>query len=331
MCFTRTKNPPQEDGPVFTVWHDLDLTTGYFQVWNEFPSVLCSDVADVRPDPSCRPGVILTDLNGTLMQYWAAACGGPIDFTPTVEVTGYAGLSYNRGMTAVLGDVDGDGDLDLVTKQKLGQAIDSNQIELTLCSNGGTTWQRVNPTPLNTTGLQNQQTNQILRPRNLAVADLWGNTLPEIIGGFAASAGALKVAIWHNSCVGDVTRDGTTGYTDLSDLLAAYGTHSDDRALFNADADLNKDGWIGRGDLQLLAYDYGCVCWNTPGHVVADMDCDGTLSLLDINPFVLALSSRAAYQAAYPACDWLDADINQDGNVDTGDINPLVQLLSLLL
>ena len=333
LCFTRVRNPPQENGGMFTVWHALDPQTGYFEVWNELPSVLCSDVVDVRPDANCRPGIILTDLNGTLMQYWAAACSGAMDFNWAVEVTGYASLSYNRGMTAVMADVDGDGDLDLVTKQKLGRAIDANQIEITLCSNGGAIWRRVNPTPIDTTGFQNQQGNQILRPRNLAVADLFGNTLPEIVAGFSASQNTLKVTIWPNSCVGDVTRDGTTGYADLSAMLAALdacrdGVNAD--TLFNADADLDKDGCVEVTDLELLVHDYACVCWNTAGHVVADMNCDGDLTLSDVAPFVLALSSRPAYEAQYPNCHWLYADINQDGSVNTDDINPFVELLTAL-
>jgi hypothetical protein len=134
--------------------------------------------------------------------------------------------------------------------------------------------------------------------------------------------------------VGDVTRDGTTGYADLSAMLAALdacrdGVNAD--TLINADADLDKDGCIEVADLELLVHDYACVCWNTAGHVVADMDCDGDLTLSDVEPFVLALSSRQAYEAQYPNCYWLYADINQDGSVNTDDINPFVEVLTALL
>jgi hypothetical protein len=329
VCFTRAQNAPQEDGPVFTVWHGLNPATGLFQVWNEFPSVLCSDIAATRPDPNCRPGVVLTDLNGTLVQYWAAECTGDVDFHLGVEVTGYAGLSYNRGMGAVMGDVDGDGDQDLVTKQKLGQASDSNQIEITLCSGAGTVWRRVNPTPIDTTGLQNQQTNQILRPRNLAVADLFGNTLPEIVAGFSLWDSKLKVAVWPNSCLADVNRDGGTGYVDLVALLAAIGTCTGDPA-FNPDADFDKNGCITSADLGTMIHDYECACWNGPGHVLADMNCDGDLNLQDVEPFVTALSNRATYEVAFPNCHWMYADINEDGSVDLNDVNPLVQVLTEL-
>jgi hypothetical protein len=330
LAFTRASMPPQESGPAFTVWHALDQATGYFQVWTEIPSVLCSDIVAVRPNPSCRPGVILTDLNGTLTQYWAASCSGPLDFTLATQVTGYAGLSPNRGMSAILADVDGNGVMDLITKQRLGRPIDANQIEVTMCSNGGANWWRVTPTPFDTTGFQTQLNNQILRPRNLAAGDLFGNTLPEIVAGFAASGSTLSVAIWPASCLGDVDHDGGTTYADLTASEAAFGACRP-APLFNVEADLDKDGCVGRNDVKLLVYDYECNCWGTSGHVAADMNCDGTFDMNDLTPFVVALSSRAAYEASYPNCHWLWADINQDGSVNVGDVNPFVVLLGLLV
>jgi probable HAF family extracellular repeat protein len=58
-----------------------------------------------------------------------------------------------------------------------------------------------------------------------------------------------------------------------------------------------------------------------------DMNCDGLVSYADINPFVLALTSQAAYNAQYPNCNWMNADINADGVVSYADINPFVALL----
>jgi endonuclease/exonuclease/phosphatase family metal-dependent hydrolase len=65
-----------------------------------------------------------------------------------------------------------------------------------------------------------------------------------------------------------------------------------------------------------------------PAWPLGDMNCDGTVSFGDINPFVLALSNPAAYQAAYPGCPITNGDINQDGQVGFADINPFVALLS---
>lgn len=59
-----------------------------------------------------------------------------------------------------------------------------------------------------------------------------------------------------------------------------------------------------------------------------DMNCDGVISYADINPFVLALSGQAAYEAQYPECRWLNADVYNDGEVTYADINAFVRLLS---
>ncbi len=58
-----------------------------------------------------------------------------------------------------------------------------------------------------------------------------------------------------------------------------------------------------------------------------DMNCDGAVDFGDINPFVLALSDQAGYEAAFPDCARQNADCNYDGQVEFGDINPFVALL----
>ncbi len=64
------------------------------------------------------------------------------------------------------------------------------------------------------------------------------------------------------------------------------------------------------------------------GYPVGDLDCDGTVSFGDINPFILALSDPSGYAAAYPDCYIANGNINGDGSVDFGDINPFVALLA---
>jgi hypothetical protein len=59
-----------------------------------------------------------------------------------------------------------------------------------------------------------------------------------------------------------------------------------------------------------------------------DMNCDGAVDFGDINPFVLALTSPAAYTNEFPYCDIMLADCNTDGTVDFGDINPFIALLT---
>jgi glucose/arabinose dehydrogenase len=58
-----------------------------------------------------------------------------------------------------------------------------------------------------------------------------------------------------------------------------------------------------------------------------DMNNDGTVDFGDINPFVLALSDPAAYQAQYGYPPAQAGDLNCDGSADFGDINPFVALL----
>jgi hypothetical protein len=62
--------------------------------------------------------------------------------------------------------------------------------------------------------------------------------------------------------------------------------------------------------------------------VTGDLDCDGAVTFDDINPFVLALSNPATYEAAYPNCNIWNADCNSDGLVNFDDINPFVWILS---
>lgn len=64
-----------------------------------------------------------------------------------------------------------------------------------------------------------------------------------------------------------------------------------------------------------------------PAHPAGDLNCDYNVDVGDVNPFVLALSDEAGYQAQYPDCPWLNADTNGDGQVDFGDIGPFAAAL----
>ena len=67
--------------------------------------------------------------------------------------------------------------------------------------------------------------------------------------------------------------------------------------------------------------------WKPPVFQPGDTNCDGVVNFDDIDPFVLALSGQAGYDAQYPDCDWLTADCNEDGTVDFDDIDAFVGLL----
>lgn len=59
----------------------------------------------------------------------------------------------------------------------------------------------------------------------------------------------------------------------------------------------------------------------------ADLNCDNGVTVGDIGGFVLALTNPAAYQSAFPGCDFRAADVNFDGVVTVGDIGRFVQML----
>ncbi len=54
---------------------------------------------------------------------------------------------------------------------------------------------------------------------------------------------------------------------------------------------------------------------------------DGSVNVFDIDPFVLALTSPAVYETAFPECRVVQADCNFDGAVNAFDIDPFVELL----
>jgi hypothetical protein len=59
-----------------------------------------------------------------------------------------------------------------------------------------------------------------------------------------------------------------------------------------------------------------------------DTNCDGSVSVGDIGPFVMALTDPAGYEAAFPECSLATADMNQDGQVSVGDIGAFVAALT---
>ena len=343
LCFSGSVNPPHEDDPILTFWYDLDVTTSRFAVHNEYPDTLCSDVVPVRPDPAAPWSVLLADIDGTRVEFWRGTGDpGEIDIALATAVTGYAGLSPNRGMTAVTADVDGDGDPDLITKQKLGSIDDANQIEITLSSQRGTTWELVAPMRLDSSGFCNFPYSEILRPRNLAVADLFGSTLPEIVVGFgphdAPTRGdeprglRLPIVIWANSCIGDVNHDGTTSIPDLVALARALGWCTGSLS-FDPDADLNKDGCVDQSDLGLLLADVGCLYSDCEpdecaGQLAGDANCDALVDVFDVDPFILAVGSgRRPWEERYGVLDcgfFCVNDMNRDGVVDLFDIDAFV-------
>ncbi|MGE0482327.1 MAG: hypothetical protein AB7Q17_17860 [Phycisphaerae bacterium] len=65
-----------------------------------------------------------------------------------------------------------------------------------------------------------------------------------------------------------------------------------------------------------------------PEALRGDLDCDGRVTVRDIDPFVLALTRALAYRADYPDCHLSAADINEDQRIDVFDVDPFVELLA---
>ncbi len=55
-----------------------------------------------------------------------------------------------------------------------------------------------------------------------------------------------------------------------------------------------------------------------------DANCDGLVNFDDINAFVTSLTGEAAYQAAFPGCEYYNNDANLDGGVNFDDIGAFV-------
>ncbi len=335
LCFTGSFEPEQSPDPVLTFWHSFDPGSGFFAVHNEYPTLLYSDLAAIRPTDGSPAGFLGTDNNGQLVEYWQRVGTGDLDFELHAGISGYAGLSFQRGMAITACDLDGDGDTDFVTKQKQGSIEADNQVELTYYA--GPVWQRPVGVVPDSTGFRDNPGAGVLRSRNLAVADLMGNRLPEIIGGFffnELSSGdttrgvtaTLDFAIWQNSSLGDVNLDGRTDGQDIDYLSHRLFKCAGDTG-FEPHCDLDRDGCTGMSDLGLVLSDFGANCAECDGLTPGDMNCDGLRNNGDFDGFLAALYGRAIYEANYPGCKWLNADMNGDMTVDNTDIDPFIVVM----
>ncbi|MCC7147034.1 MAG: PEP-CTERM sorting domain-containing protein [Phycisphaeraceae bacterium] len=65
-----------------------------------------------------------------------------------------------------------------------------------------------------------------------------------------------------------------------------------------------------------------------PSFLPGDFNGDGTITLSDINPFKLALTDTAAWQAQFPSVVLTEVDPNGDGVITLSDINPFKAILT---
>ncbi len=78
-----------------------------------------------------------------------------------------------------------------------------------------------------------------------------------------------------------------------------------------------------RGELLRWSYDFSFASCRR-----GDLNCDDRVDFDDISAFTLALISRPAHEAAYPACDADLADMNGDFRVNFDDIDGFVACLA---
>ena len=58
-----------------------------------------------------------------------------------------------------------------------------------------------------------------------------------------------------------------------------------------------------------------------------DLNCDGSVDLTDVGPFITALLDPREYENQYPDCDINNGDTNDDGSVDLTDVESFIELL----
>jgi hypothetical protein len=157
---------------------------------------------------------------------------------------------------------------------------------------------------------------------------------------YPAPGGPGRVMVTDLNCDGMVDIAYTAGAPlgGTLGILLAEGGGSFDPALpvaISAEpAALAAADLDGDGDRDLLVSDdvndeFAVLVNHTCApRVPGDLNCDGAIGFDDINPFATALLGYAAYTAAYPDCNWMNADVDVNGEVGFADINPFVALLT---
>lgn len=67
--------------------------------------------------------------------------------------------------------------------------------------------------------------------------------------------------------------------------------------------------------------------FGNPPPLLGDLDCDGTVDVPDINPFIQAVMSPAGYAFLHPCCDINNANMNGDAEIDGLDVTDFVAAL----
>ncbi|MCH7872282.1 MAG: hypothetical protein IID33_11335 [Planctomycetes bacterium] len=109
-------------------------------------------------------------------------------------------------------------------------------------------------------------------------------------------------------------------------LTATRG--DDDIPCFSYDLSQGPNGeWIAFTQPYPQFHSTGGAAWIPDPYMPGDLNCDGTINALDIEPFLVALFEPENYPAAYPDCDINLGDLNGDGLINALDIEPFLGVL----
>lgn len=143
----------------------------------------------------------------------------------------------------------------------------------------------------------------------------------DVQGGWAGLGNVSEDPLFANPNEGDYRLSLESPCIDAGDNDAVPGDVTKDLDGLPRFVDYPTVDDTGNGTPPIVdmgAYEFGTV----------DLNCDGTVDLFDIDPFVLALTAESQYVQEYPDCDRELADINGDGFIDLFDIDPFVELLT---
>ena len=159
--------------------------------------------------------------------------------------------------------------------------------------------------------------------------DITGEIPPEYLTGSAVIPGPAPIVLHDGDIAYPAPPEPPSFAAHLVIGLNAAGHgYMDMTNVYLGTAQINIPPF-GLVTVQLVTiYVTGSVTAQAVTYTVGDLNCDGAVNFDDINPFVLALSDPAGYQAAFPDCPIANGDVNGDGFVNFDDINPFVALLT---
>jgi hypothetical protein len=114
-----------------------------------------------------------------------------------------------------------------------------------------------------------------------------------------------------------------------NNIVYLTATRGDDEIpYFSYDLSQGPNGeWIAFTQPYPQYHSTGGAAWIADPFSLGDLNCDGTIDALDIEPFLVALFDPENYPIAYPDCDISLADLNGDGDINALDIEGFLAVL----